>query len=151
MNEDFQSIVNKMPEFMKLILAKPFSNRDSLGKLPVKGIYIFFENKEAVYVGRSNRLRKRLLEHSRQGSTHNSASFAFNLAKKEAEKLMINIDKKRSELEADGTFKDLFYNAKNRVSKMEIKVLEIENQIEQAIFEIYAAIELQTDSDFGTH
>ena len=43
--------------------------------IPQRGIY---ENDAPVYVGRSKRMRKRLLEHSRPSSMHNSATFALS-------------------------------------------------------------------------
>jgi len=49
--------------------------------LPKEAIYVFYEGKTPLYVGRTNRLISRLQEHGAKYSTHYSASFAFLLAK----------------------------------------------------------------------
>ncbi len=45
-----------------------------------------------------------------------------------------------------------FKAAKERISRVKIRYLPIEDQIEQAFFEIYAHLELDTElNDFDTH
>ena len=48
-----------------------------------RGVYVFYENGKPIYVGRANNIRKRIQWHTRESSGSESASFAFNLAKKE--------------------------------------------------------------------
>ena len=38
-----------------------------------------------------------------------------------------------------------------RVSKMQIRVIEIEDPVEQTLFEVYASLELETKNEWGTH
>ena len=45
-----------------------------------------------------------------------------------------------------------FEAAKNRIARTKIRFIEIEDQIEQALFEIYAHLTLNTKyNDFSTH
>ena len=125
---------------------------EDLGSLPKRGIYVFYENGQAIYVGRTNRMRERIKEHGRPRSSHNSAPFAFNLAKKPADNKGVDLSQQRSSLEKDPVFADLFTQAKKRVSRMSVRVIEIDNPIVQTIFEVYAAMELKTPyNDFETH
>jgi len=119
MNEKFRDIINLIPKlFEKLVNSQP-KYRENLGNLPKSGIYVFYEDGIPIYVGRTNRMKDRILEHSRPSSTHNSAPFAFNLAKKTAMEMGIDIsNKKRVELEKEPVFINLFTQSKNRVSKM---------------------------------
>ena len=92
MSKQFDGIVARMPELLNQLLAATLLHRESLQEVPQRGIYVLYENRSPIYVGRSNRVRNRLLEHSRPSSTHNSAPFAFNLAKEEANKRGINLE-----------------------------------------------------------
>jgi excinuclease UvrABC nuclease subunit len=58
----------------------------SMPTIPSKGVYVFYEDNKPIYVGRSNRMRKRIKEHFAISSTHHSATFAFKLARTVAEK-----------------------------------------------------------------
>ena len=104
-------------------------------------------------MGRSNNLKQRIQQHGRPGSRHNSASFAFTVAKEMMEgneKIPKFITRK--ELEEAPSFDKAFYAARLTVAKMQIRVVEIHDQIEQAIFEIYAHLILNTRyNDSSTH
>jgi hypothetical protein len=98
-------------------------------------------------------MKSRIQEHSRPSSTSNSAPFAFNIAKKNAKMNGIDISVKREVLEKQPAFIPLFTQAKDRVSKMEIRFVEIKDPHMRALFEIYAAIVLNTTeyNSFETH
>lgn len=125
--------------------SKVYSREDSR-HFPNNGIYAFFENGNALYVGRTDRMKERVKEHGRLGSRHNSATFAFILAKEVAEKSpkKIDLEQDRDVLERDPAFKPIYDEMKERVSKMQIRVVEVEDPIDQTIFEVYAALELDT-------
>lgn len=152
MNTKFKKIVDNFPDLMEQLvnsLARPW---DNLGNLPQKGIYVFFENKHPMYVGRSNRMKNRIKEHGQPSSTHNSAPFAFNLAKEDAKEKGIDVGESRVKLEKNPNFVNLFSKAKKRVSRMSVRVIEIDNPIIQSLFEVYVSIELNTKyNDFDTH
>ena len=132
--------------------ASPLSRSNLLG-VPERGIYVFYEIGRPLYVGRSNRLRQRLQEHSRPGSPHNSAAFAFNLAIRSAREKGLGLEGlQRTQLENDTSFARLFAEAKTRVAAMEIRIIEITDPIEQTVFEVYAALALDTPyNDFDNH
>jgi hypothetical protein len=114
--------------------------------IPQKGIYVLYENYKPVYVGRSNNIKKRLSGHSNQGSDRYSATFAFRLAIKEYERIYVKSTKgiRRQVLEKDQEFAVEFTKAKSRVAGMGIKAIRIDDQISQTIFEVYAAVKLDT-------
>ena len=82
MNEKFNILVKRMPERLKEIKNKPLLAKDELWGIPQKGVYVFYENNKALYVGRSNNLKLRIQQHGRKSSTHNQAQLAFNIANK---------------------------------------------------------------------
>ena len=108
MNNKFKEIIDQFPELMQQLVDSPLRQRNSLGDIPNKGIYVFYENEEPIYVGRSNRMKDRIQEHGRKSSYHNSATFAFILAKEIANEQGIDINKTRNALESDSTFSDIF-------------------------------------------
>lgn len=153
---------NKMPEYLKGLKAcKPFTpdklcnlRRDGkpLKPLPeAKGVYCFYEDDKPLYVGRTRNIRKRVLQHRRLSGRHNSAAFAFNIAKKEFEKNHPCKDLSRAELSKNPIFDDIFTEAKKRVRKMSVRFVKIKDPIEQTVFEVYAHMELGTPfNDFRT-
>jgi predicted GIY-YIG superfamily endonuclease len=155
MNERFNILVKEMPKLLEELKNKPLLARDELKKNPQKqkGIYVFYENNKPLYVGRSNNLKSRIQQHGRESSMHNSASFAFRLAKEEMSRhRSIPKDVTRKELENAPGFAQAFWEARHRVAEMKVRVIEIEDQIEQALFEIYAHLALKTKyNDFSTH
>ncbi len=149
----FDSIVASLPKTLEKLLASPALNRDNIGVLPERGIYLFFEDNEPIYAGRSNRLRKRILEHGRQSSMHNSATLAFNIALKASKDLGFNFPQmSRERLQHDPEFRPYYLEAKERVSEMMVRVVEVADPIEQTLFEVYAALALGTPfNEFENH
>lgn len=124
----------------------------SVKDLPQGAIYVSFENREALYVGRTNRLNSRLHEHSAAYSTHFGASFAFLLAKDVAKRNGVDCNKPRKALSECKEFAPYFKAAKERVRGMQVKYSSITDPITQALFEIYASVELATPfNDFNSH
>ncbi|MFA5267954.1 MAG: hypothetical protein WC379_08275 [Methanoregula sp.] len=146
MNARFQKSLELLPVYMDQLNNSKIYSREDSRLFPDKGIYAFFENGNALYVGCTDRMKERVKEHGRLGSRHNSATFAFILAKEEAEKSpkKIDLEQDRDVLERDPAFKPIYDEMKERVSKMQIKVVEVEDPVEQTFFEVYAALELGT-------
>jgi hypothetical protein len=144
-----------MHELMKNLINSPLVSRDSLNDIPSNGLYAFYEDNKPIYVGISgkNRMKKRIMGHSRKSSGHNTATFAFNIAKKDAINNKLDTKEKRYNLEKNPEFANLFMKAKERVSKMKIRVVEINDPNIRALFEIYAALVLNTTefNSFETH
>jgi hypothetical protein len=151
MNERFQKIIDTFPTLMDRLNNSPFITKNEFSNVPKKGIYVFYENNLPIYVGRTNRMRNRLKEHCQQSSGHESATFAFNLAKEKAKDTLINLSQRRKDLQKDPLFSRIYTEEKERVSIMKIKVIEIEDPIVQTLFEVYAHLELKTKNDFKTH
>ena len=126
--------------------------RHNLAKVPSQGVYLFLDGTIPIYVGRTNRMKARLLEHGRKSSGHNDASFAFKLARTEAGKLNMTLKGSRETLAVDKEFSTLFLEAKNRVSKMQIKYVEITDPVDQCLFEVFLSEALETPfNDFDNH
>ena len=156
MSDDFLGVDQKMHEYMKNLLAAPLLSRNNLKGIPSKGVYVFYEDDNPIYVGISgkNRMKDRIMGHSHKGGGPNSATFAFNIAKKDAEKKGMKTKKfTRPELADDKEFAKLYYQAKERISKMKVRVIEIKDPNYRALFEIYASIVLDTleYNSFETH
>ena len=66
------------------------------------------------------------------------------MAKEQAVANGINCKRKRIDLQNCPDFQPHFNKAKILVSEMLIKYTEIEDPIEQTLFEVYAAVELKT-------
>ncbi|MBN1692231.1 MAG: GIY-YIG nuclease family protein [Dehalococcoidales bacterium] len=155
MNEIYKSANRKIPKLLERLLEKaPISGEDLYKReIPRSGVYVFFENRKAIYVGRSNRMKERLREHSSVSADHYSATLAFKIAKQEY--LSENPELKRprnKELMAKSDFLRKFKAAKERISKSKIRFIKLKDQIEQSLFEIYTHLELKTKyNDFRTH
>lgn len=153
MEDEFKVLIGKLPVLFETLANAPLKPWINLGSLPQNGIYVFYENGRPIYVGRSNRMKDRIKEHGRPSSTHNSAPFAFNLAKKVAKEKGVDVSRRRSELEKDPIFSGLFLETKKRVSRTSVKVIEVDNPIIQTLLEVYAALSLRTTeyNYFDTH
>jgi len=153
MQDKFGEYIRRMPILLNELKGTPLLNRNELKDIPRSGVYVFYREGNPLYVGRSNRLKERIQEHGRPSSDHYSATLAFSMAK---ERVNFNRNKRRlatrNELEKASGFKKEFFLARKQVAEMQVKVIEIEDQITQALFEIYAALTLNTKyNDFGTH
>ena len=153
----FREVIDRMPMYMKTLKAfEPISmdtiaDRHTLGRrLPAReGVHALYENDRAMYVGRSDNLKVRLLDHGLHKGGSETATFAFKIAREQFK----NPDAlTRRELVRDPDFKVLFREAATRVRQMKARVVGISDPIEQTIFEVYAAMELDTPyNSFENH
>lgn len=126
-------------------------NKNNLPKY--SGIYVFYENKKPIYVGRANNIRKRIQWHTRKSSGSESASFAFNLAKGEYARKS-DVAKKRKELMQIEEFIEIFTKQKEILTNVEFRCISLENDILQTMFEPYLAAKLGTypiNNSFANH
>jgi len=155
MNERFKKLADRMPLHLQSLLEQSPISIDDIGitKVPQKGVYVFFEGNKPIYVGRSNRLKKRIKEHSQISSDHYSATLAFRIAKQNTSTLQKKERKlTNKQLMNNSDFVERFKAAKDRIARTEPRFIKIEDQVEQAMFEIYASLALNTElNDFGTH
>ncbi|MYC34746.1 MAG: hypothetical protein F4X64_16405 [Chloroflexi bacterium] len=166
--QTWESVSERMPELLKELRCSDLLRRDSRGwlpkDLPKKGVYVFYGHHKfrgpdkPIYVGRTDRVHDRLREHGQHKATHNKATFAFILAEEEAAKCeIVRGSRSRNDFQNDMEFKPFFYAAKMRIRDMDFRVVEIPDPIEQAVFEVYAALVLETTvpqggyNDFSNH
>lgn len=113
------------------------------------GIYLYSEPGREMYVGRTRDLSRRWADHTRPSSSINSASFAFNIAKREAAALGVNVAISRSRLVANSSFAAAFAAAKARVRTMKYRFVRVDSPVLSTVGEVYAAIVLGTEGDFN--
>ena len=111
------------------------------------GCYVMIEDGQPFYVGISKRVISRLQNHVK-GKTHNSSSLAYNIARKN-----VSEDKDMSRADFVEKYPNEFNEAIKRISEMKIAWVKIEDPILLYVFEVYAAIELETleYNSFETH
>lgn len=155
MNEQFKQHVESLhPKFEKLIQSIPFTFSTLPKELPKAGVYLFTEGESHLYVGRTNGLRKRLQQHCRASSSHNSSPFAFRLARERQGvlKATYKTEGSRTALIQDAAFAEAFVISKARLREMTIRVVEEGEPLRQALLEMYVALALDAKyNDFDNH
>ncbi len=155
MDAAFAALIESLEPKRRSLLEMPPVRFGRLPRdMPTRGIYLFSEGDEHLYVGRTNGIRARIANHCRPGSTHNMATFAFRLARKETNRLKATYkaEGSRSSLLTDTAFAAAFVQAKARVASCDIRYVGEEDPTKQALLEIYVATVLQTPyNDFENH
>ncbi len=155
MDPRFAEIVARLDPSLKALLAAAPCKPLSVPRVaPQAGIYLLSEGARRLYVGRSNRIRKRLGNHCRMGATWRMAAFAFQLAREATGNLRATYAKQgsRRALMEDPAFARAFDAAKARIRDMDVRLVEEADPVRQAILEVYVAVVLQTPyNDFDTH
>lgn len=122
---------------------------------PTRGVYLFSEADQHLYVGRTNHMQRRYGLHSRPSAQHNQAVFAFKLARLETGNLKAAYKSgpgSRKSLAADPDFKEAFSRAKQRVKAMEFRWVAEADPVRQCLLEVYVALVLETPfNDFDNH
>lgn len=155
MDKRFSALVDTLaPKLATLLAMQPITNGRLPRDMPSSGIYLFTEAGRHLYVGRSNKLKRRYGLHTLPGSQQNQASFAYRLACE-------SMDQRPALYQAGGgrrahsllpEFIEKFARAKTRVRNMEFRFVEQTDQTYQAVLEIYAAVVLNTPyNDFSNH
>ena len=143
MNAAFQDIVKQMEPRLEMLENCSPHAWGNLQGIPPKGVYALYENGEAIYVGRSNRMRQRIREHGANSSRHESATFAFKLLREAVgEPEGHRSSKTRKELQE--LHPREYEEQRLRIRNMTVRVVEIEDQRVQAVFETYAILALGT-------
>ena len=146
MHPAFAAFVAELePKFQALITMPPVRFASLPKMVPERGIYLFSEGPEHLYVGRTNGIRKRLQNHCRLSGTQFMAAFAFRIAREETGlvKVSYKAEGSRSSLVNDPVFGPAFTQAKARVNAMDIRYIEECDPVRQALLEIYAATALR--------
>jgi hypothetical protein len=75
MNPHFAEVTEGLDSsFRRLLAMEPFTPVSLPKRMPKEGIYLFSENQEHFYVGRSKDIRGRIARHSRPSATHRIAA-----------------------------------------------------------------------------
>jgi len=111
------------------------------------GCYVFIDAVRPVYVGISRGVVKRLVQHL-NSNTHYSASLVYRMASEDYPHEM-----KRDQAMRDEQFRKVFVAAQERLRTLHVAFIEIGNDLELYLFEVYAAMQLDTDTwnTFRTH
>lgn len=145
-----EQIGQLMPELLRRLISCDPHWRDRRPAVPqLAGVYLFTENGEHRYVGRTGNFNRRFGEHVAPGSGHNQAPFAFNIAKAAARDAGIIVAGTRDEIAVDPDFGSHFRAAKRRVRQMDFRFVEIDDAATSTIFEVYASIALRTEGEFN--
>jgi hypothetical protein len=151
--DNFDEVMVEVKRRYELLLNAQVYKVENLPRQMSKaGIYLLSEQGRMLYVGRTNNLRKRLQYHTR--NSHNQATLAFLLARRDTGKTKASYQKVGSRLDLlnDPCFRKAFDAARSRIRRMDVQFMEEDNPIKQALLELYVAIELKAEyNEFDTH
>ena len=155
MDPKFRARIESLEPLLSQLKAMTPVKPDALPmQMPRAGIYVSSEGDQALYVGRSNDLRGRIGRHCRPGATHRMAAFAFRLAREKTGRLEASYTTagSRADLIRDAAFLAAFNEAKARIRKMDLRYVEADEPVTQALLEMYAAVALDARyNDFDNH
>lgn len=155
MDAKFRDIVAALdPKHRALLAMVPVTYSDLPKDMPQRGVYLFSAGDRHLYVGRTNRIRRRLAGHCRPSASHFTATFAFRLAREATGSLKATYTTKgsRADLLNDAAFAKAFTDAKARIATMAIRFVDEPDPVRQALLEIYVATVLGTPyNDFDNH
>ena len=152
LNKQFADTVTKIAAKFSELAGMPFIQmRGGPSHSAKPGIYVIYDGRSAVHVGRTRNLRKRLQGHCSESHYH--ASFAFKRARAQTGIMAdYKVGNSRSKLAADAAFRPAFLEQVAAIRMMEYRFLEVPNPIEQYLLELYTAMELGISLDeFDTH
>ena len=155
MNQKFRDLMASLePKYRALLEMEPVRFGSLPKEIPERGIYVFSEGGQHLYVGRTNGIRRRLQNHCRLSGTHYTATFAFRITRQTTGQMKASYAKagSRDQLSKDPVFGQEFERAKQRVNTMDIRFVEETDAVRQALLEIYVALALETIfNDFDNH
>ena len=149
MNNAFQGAIDNLKPLMEKLKGSEEHKWNDYRLAPEKGVYVFYEKGEPIYVGRSNRIGSRIREHGANSSRRYSATFALKL-------LLDTLPQPRGKTKKDleENHPEEYRQQRARVRNMTFQAVSIPDQLEQTLFEIYAVLEMGTNekyNDFDTH
>jgi hypothetical protein len=154
-NAKFATLVESLePAFQRLIQMTPVKADTLPRAMPKKGVYLFSEGTEHLYVGRSDNIRRRIGLHCRASSQHNQATFAFRMARTQTGRTeaAYTVSGSRLQMAHDPVFGPAFVACKTRIRSFDLRFVEESDPTRQALLEIYAATVLETPfNDFANH
>lgn len=156
MDEKFRVYTEALhPKFEALIGMSPATTGILPKEIRGAGVYMFSEGGRHLYVGRTRNVRSRYRQHTRVGTGHNNAPFAFKLAR-EATGILKSTYKSdetsRANLMLNQDFLTAFNIALERMRRMEFRFIEEADPTRQCLLEIYVSVVCGSPyNDFDTH
>ncbi|MYK25650.1 MAG: hypothetical protein F4052_01650 [Dehalococcoidia bacterium] len=150
--ESFDDGVRRMAELLKKLTSSDERQWGYRKGIPQAGVYVFFEKGAPTYVGRSDKLSNRIGQHGWRSSDKNGATLAFKMLKRS----LSAQGKAEGEKDADiaREYDDEFLAQKEKVRSMTYRVVAIDDDLEQHLFETYAICKFGTSphhNDFRNH
>ncbi len=151
--DDFSAAIRDVEEkYTALMQSASYKYAELPKKMPDKGIYVFSQHGQVLYVGRTNKIRQRLQFHTR--NNHNQATFAFLLARHITGRIKASYKKSgsRSDLLSGQGFREAFDKARQAIREMDIQFIEEREPTKQALLEICVAMRTRAKyNDFDNH
>lgn len=155
MHETFRAFTENLhPKFEALMAQEPMSNGLLRPEIKGSGVYLFSENGNSLYVGRTRNVKQRYAQHTRPSSKDNTAPFAYKLA------CQITGAPKASYKPgptsrvgrlADPDFAAAFASSLVRVRAMEFRFVEETDPTRQCLLEVYVSVVCGSPyNDFST-
>lgn len=152
MHHEFQRIVEELEEkWQQLIAMRPVIANEISRSTPVGGVYLFSENMQHLYVGRTKRsIAVRIRNHF---STAPDCPFAWLLAREITnKKATYTRAGSRKALLSESAFKAEYDRAKERIRQMDVRFVHEPDPLKQTLLEIYVAVAANAKyNDFDTH
>jgi predicted GIY-YIG superfamily endonuclease len=152
MNQRFADVTQSIPALFDQLVTSPYFTEKGIAVQRGRpGIYVFYEDDEAVHVGRTRDLAQRLRGHISR--SHYSATFAFKRARRELGKAATyTVKGSRAELLKDPEFAATFYKHIDLLKKLHVRFIEVQDPVQQYLLELYAHLEFELPLDeFDTH
>ncbi|MDE2133325.1 MAG: hypothetical protein KGJ49_01860 [Alphaproteobacteria bacterium] len=149
---DFHKAVDQMrPLLRSLMKQEPISLGEASSFPTLPGVYLITDSSGHLYTGRCKSIRQRMRNHG--GNSPESSTFAFRLAcEKLGRKATYKKGESRKALASNPNFKTAFLENVERIRKMNVRFVVIEDDITQHLFEVYVHLALHTPHNtFGTH
>jgi predicted GIY-YIG superfamily endonuclease len=155
LRRSFRKLLNELePKLLRLCNMKPAKPDALPTDMPKAGVYLFSCGDEHLYVGRTNRLRTRIQEHCRASASHDSAPFAFKLARYRSgfERASYTKQGSRQWLAKDPEFARVFRDCKKEIRDFDVRWVEEGRAKQQFLLELYVADALKAEhNDFDNH
>jgi hypothetical protein len=146
MKRDFDQLMGEVKQLHDKLVGMAPVTWDNLGNCNYPGVYLFTEDGIHLYVGRTKRpLKTRLKDHWPKRMT--DAPFAFRLAREKTGKIKASYkpdELSRTMLRKNPDFIEAFLAQAQRISKMSIRYVPVDDATTQALLEIYTATVLET-------
>jgi hypothetical protein len=112
------------------------------------GVYLFANGSRVMHVGRTKNLQERRRSQTSPSGDRFVATFAFLMARHQAAESHSDLPNGRGQLAIDDRFIPFFIQAKAEVRAMDFRCVVIADHAQQAVFEVFASIALNSPYNF---